>query len=76
VGEIVLPKAPVRIGLTYSPSGHRVAATIDDREVVSVAASLIVTAPAQVEIGQNHSDVGLSYPMFTGKIRTIQRSIR
>jgi len=76
VGEIVLPKAPVRIGLTYSPSGHRVAATIDDREVVSVAASLIVTAPAQVEIGQNHSDVGLTYPMFTGKIRTIQRSIR
>jgi hypothetical protein len=76
VGEIPFPKdAAVRIGLSYSPAGHRMAATVDGREVVFVPATLMVTAPAQIEIGQNHSDVGLTYPTFTGKIRTIRRSI-
>jgi hypothetical protein len=76
VGEIPFPKdTPVRIGVSYSPAGHRMAATVDGREVVSVPATLMVTAPAQIEIGQNHSDVGLTYPRFTGTIRTIRRSI-
>ena len=73
IGEIPFPTVPVRIGLTYSPSDHRVAATVDGREVVSVPATLMVTAPAQIEIGQNNSDKGLTYPRFTGKIRTIRR---
>lgn len=72
-GEIPFPTVPVRIGLSYSPADHRVAATVDGREVVSAPATLIVTAPAQIEIGQNNSDKGLTYPKFTGKIRTIRR---
>ncbi len=71
--EIPFPTAPVRIGLSYSPAGHRVSATVDGREVVSTPATLIVTAPAQIEIGRNNSDKGLTYPTFTGKIRTIRR---
>ena len=76
VAEIPLPKdTPVRIGLAYAPAMHRLITTLDGREVASVPIGLLVTAPAQVEIGQNHSDVGLTYPTFTGKLRTIQRSI-
>jgi hypothetical protein len=73
--EMPLPKSPVRIALSYSPALHRVAATADGRELVSLPASLLVTAPAQIEIGKNHSDVGLTYPTFTGRIRLIRRSI-
>jgi hypothetical protein len=76
VAEFPFPNGtPLRIGLAYAPEAHRIAATVNGREVVSVPAGLMVTAPAQVEFGQNHSDVGLTYPTFTGKISTIQRSL-
>jgi len=65
----------VRIGLDYVPPSHRFRVTADGPEVLSVPASIVVTAPAQVEIGANHSDVGLTYPRFTGKLDTLRRSV-
>ena len=75
--EIPFPKdTSVRIGVSYSPAAHRITTTVEGREVIFVPAGLLVTAPAQIEIGQNHSDVGLTYPVFTGKIMTIRRILR
>jgi hypothetical protein len=76
--EYVMPRsetADVDIRFSYKPAAHRCIVMVDGQQVLTVPASLLVTAPAQVEIGENHSDVGLTYPVFTGKIRTIQRSV-
>jgi hypothetical protein len=74
--EIPFPKeVAVRIGVSYSPASHRLAATVNGREVVSVPATLLVTAPAQVEIGQHHGDEVPTYRVFTGKIKTVQRQV-
>ncbi len=61
----------VRIGLSTDPATGRMTASVDAAAVLSVPCALLVTAPAQIEIGQNHSDVGLTYPVFTGTLRTI-----
>lgn len=66
----------VAIVLSYAPGTHRIVAGVGGREVLSVPAPILVTAPAQVEIGANHSDVGLTYPTFTGEIRPLRRLVR
>ncbi len=74
--EFPFPKdRAVRIGLQYVPLKHSFSVTEEDREVLSVPASIVVTAPAQVEAGANHSDVGLTYPQFTGKLEILRRTV-
>ena len=76
VYEFPFPRdADARIGLRYLPEKRRFTLSMDGVEVLSVPASTVVTAPAQVEIGENHSDVGLTYPRFTGKIVNLSQII-
>ena len=66
--------AQVRIGLEYSPRSRQVVTTVNGQDVLSVPA-MLVTAPAEVVIGANTSDSGLTYPRFTGHFQTLLKRV-
>jgi hypothetical protein len=65
----------LRIGLAYVPQTGRVTTTVNEEEVLSVPAATLVAAPAEVAIGENESDSGLTHPRFTGRLRTIRKRV-
>ncbi len=67
--------AELRIGLAYAPQTRRVTTTVNGQEVLSIQAATLVAAPAEVAIGQNESDVGLTHPRFSGHLRTIRKMV-
>ena len=66
---------PIAISLTYSPRTQTVAVAVDESEVLSHLVGMLIAAPAQVAIGENFSDFGLTPRRFTGRLRLLEKSV-
>jgi hypothetical protein len=66
---------PLHIGMTYSPETKTVSVTLDGTEVLTHSVPLLITAPAQVTIGENLSDFGFTARRFPGRVRTLERTV-
>jgi hypothetical protein len=67
---------PVRVRLTYSASTGRLATSLEGVEVMSHQVKALVTAPAQVTIGENRIDVLACAGRFTGDIDVIENTMQ
>jgi hypothetical protein len=66
---------PVAIRLTYSPETHKLATHVNGQEAISEQVGMLVTAPAQVAIGENFSDFSISVRRFTGRIGVVEKVV-
>jgi hypothetical protein len=67
--------SPVAISIVYSPASGEMAVTVDGREAVRHRVGTLVTAPAQVAVGENFADMGLTARRFTGEIRVLEKTV-
>jgi len=66
---------PVRIRLTYAPETHKLAVAVNGEDVIVQQVARLVAAPAQVAIGENFSDLGLTVRRFTGRLESVEKSV-
>jgi hypothetical protein len=75
--EMPLPgEKPIAVRLAYSPVEHLLTLEVDGRGVIAQPIEMLVAAPAEVEIGDNPSDLGRAPRRFTGSIRILRRHFR
>jgi hypothetical protein len=71
-----LPKPGERavpIRLDYAPESGEARVSVDGRQVLTHRAGMLIAAPAQVAIGENYADMGLTARRFTGSLRVIAK---
>jgi hypothetical protein len=61
--------------MTYSPEARRVAVAVDGNEVLAHPVDMLITAPAQVAVGENFSDLGLTARRFSGRVDLLKRTV-
>ncbi len=66
---------PIGIVVTYSPESGTLTTAIDGREVLVHAIGTVVTAPAQVTVGENRIDLNVTAGRFTGRIREVRKRV-
>jgi hypothetical protein len=67
--------AAVGIELAYAPQSGEMTVRVDGREAVRQRAATLVTAPAQVAIGENFADMGLTSRRFLGEIAVVKKAV-
>jgi hypothetical protein len=74
--EMADPRArPLAIEMTYSPESRRVAVAVDGNEVLAHHVNMLIAAPAQVAVGENFSDFGLTARRFPGRVDLLKRTV-
>ena len=74
--EMADPRArPLEIEMTYSPEPRRVAVAVDGNEVLAHHVNMLITAPAQVAVGENFSDLGFTGRRFPGRVDLLKRTV-
>jgi hypothetical protein len=66
---------PLTIGMTYCPETRIVAVTVDGNEVLAHPVEMLITAPAEVALGENFSDPVLASRRFPGRLQVLKRTI-
>jgi hypothetical protein len=66
---------PVGVLVTYSPESGKLAVAIDGREMLVHPIGTLVTAPAQVTIGENRIDLNVTAGRFTGRVREVRKRV-
>jgi hypothetical protein len=66
---------PVSIRLTYLPESRKLSVTVNREPVIVHPIEVLITAPAEVDIGENRSDLGLTAKRFSGVIRLISKTV-
>jgi hypothetical protein len=75
--EIGNPGArPMSFHIVYQPDSHKITVTLDGTEVLTHNVEHLLTAPAQVTIGENRIDPDVSTPVFTGRLEHIAGGIK
>jgi hypothetical protein len=67
---------PVAVRVAYTPDSHRLTVSFDGREVLTQEVPMLLTAPAQVTVGENRIDRAVTPERFSGRINAIQKSLR
>ena len=67
-------RADVRV--TYDPDAHQLSAIVNGRELAVHNLPALVLAPAEVTIGENTVEPGLTNERFTGQIHDVVESVR
>jgi hypothetical protein len=67
--------APVAIALNYAPATGEMAVTVSGREAARHRVGMLVAAPAQVAIGENFADMGLTARRFTGHLQLLEKTV-
>ncbi|HYW44087.1 MAG TPA: hypothetical protein VE959_14590 [Bryobacteraceae bacterium] len=66
---------PVSFRLVYNPQTHKLATTVNGEEVIAHTVGMLIAAPAQVAIGENFSDLGLTARRFTGRLQLDRKDV-
>jgi hypothetical protein len=74
--EMPLPAKPIAVRLAYSPDPHLLTLEVDGRAVIAQPIEMLVAAPAEIEIGDNPSDLGRAARRFTGGIHIVRKDFR
>ena len=67
---------PAEIRVTYAPESGKLATTWNGQEVLSHDIGTLVTAPAEITIGENRVEPGVTTARFTGRIRDVVKTVR
>jgi hypothetical protein len=67
-------RAEIRV--TYAPQSGTLATTVNGREVLVHDIGTLVTAPADVTIGENHVESGVTTTRFTGQIHDVVKTVQ
>jgi len=66
---------PVALRLDYSPESHQLTVELDGQAAIQQHISKLITAPAEVEIGHNLRDLGLTARRFTGALHLSEKTV-
>ena len=67
---------PSVIEVTYVPESGRLATLVNGREVLVHEIGTIVTAPADITIGENRVEPSVTAAQFTGRIHDVLKTVR
>ncbi len=67
---------PVEFEVTYSPDSGRMTTAANGHEILIHEIGILVTAPAQVTVGENRIEMNLTVRRFTGRIRSVRKIVR
>ncbi|MBV9398331.1 MAG: hypothetical protein JO062_10155 [Bryobacterales bacterium] len=70
------PEKPMAIRMSYSPGVHVLTIDIDGRTVIAHPIETLVTAPADVRVGENPRDVWRDEQRFTGTVEILGKTIQ
>jgi len=74
--EIEDPGAkPVGIRVIYSPEAGKLTIGINGQEILVHSVGILVTAPAQVRIGENRIEFNTAVERFTGRIYGVRKIV-
>ena len=59
----------------FSPALHKLTVEVNGQQALVHPIELLIAAPAEVVIGENLSDLGLTARKFTGTIGIINKSV-
>ncbi len=66
-------RAEIRV--TYDPQSGKLATAVNGREVAMHDIHTLVMAPAEIAMGENHLDPGLTNARFTGRIHDVIKAV-
>jgi hypothetical protein len=64
------------IRVTYAPESGKLATAVNGREVLVHDIGTLVTAPAEITIGENRVEPGVTTARFTGRIHDVVKTVR
>jgi hypothetical protein len=67
---------PIEFDVTYSADSGRMITAANGHEVLIHDIGTLVTAPAQVTVGENRIEMNLTVRRFTGRIRNVRKIVR
>jgi hypothetical protein len=74
--EIEDPGAkPVGIGVMYHPESGKLTIAINGQEILAHAIGILVTAPAQITVGENNIEFNVAVKRFTGRINGVRKMV-
>lgn len=65
----------VSIRLEYAPQSHTLTVAWNGQAVIVQPVEMLIAAPANVAIGENFVDLGLTARRFTGKLQLMKKSV-
>jgi hypothetical protein len=68
--------SPTEIQVTYVPESGRLATTVNGREALVHDIGTLVTAPADITIGENRIEPSMTASRFTGRVRDVVKTVR
>jgi hypothetical protein len=68
-------KSPLSVGLTYAPETGVMTVSAEGRDLISHRVGRLVAAPAQVAIGENLADMGLTARHFLGVLSVLEKTV-
>jgi hypothetical protein len=68
--------SPTEIEVTYVPESGKLATTVNGREVLVHDIGTLVTAPADITIGENHVEPSVTAARFTGRVHDVVKTVR
>jgi hypothetical protein len=74
--EIEDPGAkPVGIGVVYLPESGKLTIAVNGQEILSHAIGTLVTAPAQITVGENNIEFNVAVKRFSGRIYGVRKIV-
>ncbi|HEY7334175.1 MAG TPA: hypothetical protein VH639_04765 [Bryobacteraceae bacterium] len=67
---------PVALRLSYSPRTHILTEEIDGEKAIAQPISMLISAPADIKIGDNPGDLGRAGRRFSGAIQILREDFR
>ncbi len=74
--DMPAPDKPVQIRVSFAPASSKIAVTLDGQTILAQSIGPLVTAPAQLTIGENRFDPTLSTQRFSGSVQVRQGLVR
>ena len=68
--------SPTEIGVTYVPESGKLATTVNGRVVLVHDIGTLVTAPADITIGENRVEPSVTSARFTGRVQDVVKTVR
>jgi hypothetical protein len=73
--DIGKPTGAIPIHLRYEPEAGEVRVEVAGREAIVHRVGMLIAAPAQVAIGANDAEIGLTARRFTGSLQVIAKRV-
>jgi hypothetical protein len=66
---------PIGIGAMYHPESGKLTIAVNGQEILSHAIGILVTAPAQITVGENNVEFNVAVKRFSGRIYGVRKIV-